>query len=413
MVHALASKENTVHGESAIEIVDGILQDAIIYKASDIHGESTSDGLRIRFRLDGMLYDQYVIDHTHARAVISRIKVLALLDIAQYRTPQDGKFRLALKGDIAGGRERIVDVRVATFPGLYGEKIVLRILDRFYAITTLENLGFSELVRERLQQLLKKPQGFFLVTGPTGSGKTTTLYAMLAALNDSTRNIVTMEDPVEYEITGITQSQINTKVDFNFQNGLRSLLRQDPDVIMIGEIRDSATLHMALNAALTGHLVLSTLHTTDSLGTVSRLLDMGAEPYLVSAALSCVLAQQLVRILCEHCKQPIRDQRSEYSAYFDNEEALFFEAGGCERCRFTGCLGRRGLGELLVVSDDIRAIFSAGGNAVNLASVNHSPNFMSMASAARDLVVQGVISPTEYWRVLAGTSAEIKKEPRV
>lgn len=306
--------------DPTVLLVDSILCKAIEVRASDIHLEPSATNLRVRYRIDGILYDQEPVSSEKSLLVLSRLKILSLLDIAERRLPQDGKF-------IVNFLSRNIDLRVSVFPTIHGEKIVIRILDRFAKYISLQNLGCNEDVLKKIKELIKKQSGFLLVTGPTGSGKTTTLYAILSELNRSTRNIVTLEDPVEYNIDGITQSQVNPKAGFTFERGLRSLLRQDPDVAMVGEIRDRQTAKIAIEMALTGHLVLSTLHTNDASGAVNRLIDMGIEKYLISACLIGVISQRLVRLPCDFCKY---------------EKDL-----SCKNCFGLGHKGRTGIFEIL------------------------------------------------------------------
>lgn len=352
-VYKLLSPEDKIsHGikqESTIEFVDGLLYTAINIHASDIHIQPEEDRTRIRFRLDGTLYDQESVNVETSKLVISRIKILAGLDIATQRLPQDGKIKILRYKDF--GQPHIIDLRISTFPSTYGEKMVVRILDREYNLLELESLGFSKPLFESVKNLVNKPHGFFLVTGPTGAGKTTTLYAMLSHLNKPGKNIITMEDPIEYALEGITQSQVNEKAGFIFQNGLRSLLRQDPDIIMIGEIRDKITAQIAIEAALTGHMVFSTLHTNDATGAVTRLLDMGVEPFLISATLTGVIAQRHARKLCNNCKKPITN------SHFKNLENLAeqsYTTDGCSKCFNLGHNGRIGVFELLVLDEKIK-----------------------------------------------------------
>lgn len=345
-------KVDHTYKDPVVFLVDNILIDAININASDIHLEPMAKKLRVRFRVDGLLYDQEPIHKTNleTNTILSRIKVLSGLDIAQRRVPQDGRFILAWKG-------RTIDLRVSTFPSIHGEKMVIRLLQKeFFKNLSLEVLGCSNDVLQNINAIMQRTHGFFLVTGPTGSGKTTTLYAMLSKLNDARRNIITMEDPVEYQIDGITQSQINPRAGFTFECGLRSLLRQDPDIAMVGEIRDRQTAQIAIEAALTGHLVLSTLHTNDSVGAVARLLDMGIEPFLINAALTGVLAQRLVRRLCQKCKYKDVPTLVEK----DLRISQVWRAEGCEHCRGLGHKGRVGIFELLIIDDDMRGMIARG-----------------------------------------------------
>ena len=310
--YLLKSKETKlkqgISEDSIVDLVDSVLYKAIDLQASDIHLEPSSQQMRIRYRIDGILYNQKPVSCEQSLLALSRLKVLTSLDIAERRIPQDGKLIVNFCLDSTNNdvlEIRKIDLRVSTFPTTYGEKMVVRILDQSQQNVSLDTLGCSEYVFDKVSKLIERPHGFFLVTGPTGSGKTTTLYSILSKLNKSERNIVTMEDPVEYHIDGITQSQINEKAGFTFEKGLRSLLRQDPDVEMVGEIRDKQTAQIAIESALTGHFVLSSLHTNDSVGAVTRLIDMGIEPFLITASLTGVLAQRLSRKLCSYCKESV------------------------------------------------------------------------------------------------------------
>ena len=336
-----------------VTFVDALVHKAIFYGASDIHIQPEEHLARVRYRIDGILYDQESLSCEQYTPIVSRLKVLAALDIAQARLPQDGKIRI---GIIDKKIETLIDLRISTFPSMYGEKMVIRVLDRSQGVRTLPELGFSADLLKKTIELINKPHGFFLLTGPTGSGKSTTLYGLLAHLNTAERNIVTMEDPVEYNIPGIMQSQVNVQSGFTFDAGLRCLLRQDPDVMMIGEIRDKPTVQIAIESALTGHLVFSTLHTNDAAGAITRLLDMAVEPFLINATVTGVLAQRLVRMLCEHCKieSSPHDRAKEIAQHYQNSLERVFTPKGCAHCRQTGYKGRMGLFELLVFDEHIR-----------------------------------------------------------
>jgi general secretion pathway protein E len=334
-----------------IRLINAILGEAIAENASDIHIETFEKRLVIRFRVDGILREVVQPKRELAALLVSRIKVMAKLDIAEKRIPQDGRISLRV-----GGRE--VDIRVSTLPSANGERVVLRLLDKQAGRLTLRHLGMNEQDRDHLEQAVKKPHGIILVTGPTGSGKTTTLYAALTTLNDRTRNILTVEDPIEYHLEGIGQTQVNTKVDMTFARGLRAILRQDPDVVMVGEIRDQETADMAVQASLTGHLVLSTLHTNSAIGAVTRLVDMGVEPFLISSSLLGVLAQRLVRVLCNDCKRAYGADAAECALLGvspDNAPTLY-HAEGCEQCRGLGYRGRTGIYELVLFDDALRTM---------------------------------------------------------
>lgn len=342
---------NSEKNSSAITLANTIIADAVSNRASDIHIESTAAGARVRWRIDGVLYDKKLIESPFAQQLISRIKVISNINIAERRLPHDGKFNMILDG-------KEVDLRVSTFPSLYGEKVVIRILDRSQHMIALDQLGLSRSMLDAFSHLLFKSSGFFLVAGPTGSGKTTTLYAALAALNAPEKNIITLEDPIEYYLDGITQGQIHTEAGFTFQRGLRSLLRQDPDVVMVGEIRDRETAQIAIEAALTGHIVLSTVHTNDAPSVIMRLIDMGVEPFLINAALSGVLAQRLARTICPACKKSVDPTENEKSMLMrlGMPNCHLFVGAGCPQCMGLGYRGRTGIFELLVATPAMRTL---------------------------------------------------------
>lgn len=337
---------------SAIDIVEDLLLKAISNRASDIHLESLLDKLRVRVRIDGELSDIESIDKKLSLLVISRVKVLSNMNVAEKRIPQDGKFSYTYNN-------RDIDIRVSSFPGIYGEKLVVRLLDRFSHAFNLENLGFDAEIISKLNLLASRSNGFFLVVGPTGSGKTTTLYSLLSLVNTSQRNIVTLEDPVEYIINGVTQGNVNTEIGFTFAKGIRSILRQDPDVIMVGEIRDIETAKTALQAALTGHLVFSTLHTGSASSTLMRLLDMQIEPYLLTASLTGVLAQRLIKKLCTYCRTKInlKDHELKLLKKYNLCLSSAYHSLGCQECEFLGYKNRLLLSELLLVTHELRALF--------------------------------------------------------
>jgi type IV pilus assembly protein PilB len=346
-----------------IRLVSAILQQAVGEEASDIHIEPRAGQLTVRLRVDGVLREAMSVPHKLQGGVIARLKILADLDIAERRLPQDGRFSVRL-----GGRK--IDLRAATLPTVYGEKVVLRLLDTSSVEVDLSKLGFAPKVLERYEEVFRRPYGTILVTGPTGSGKSTTLYATLGELNSPEKNIITVEDPVEYRLGGINQLQVNPKIGLTFASGLRSILRSDPDVVMIGEIRDPETAKTGVEAALTGHLVLATLHTNDAPAAVTRLTEMGVEPYLTSSAVDCVIAQRLARRLCERCKQPVAIEREILEALnfpfelASDEEWSFHRPVGCDRCGGTGYRGRIGIYEMMIVSDAIKKMIlrrSSGG----------------------------------------------------
>ena len=331
-----------------IKLVHSIIADAIEQGASDIHIDPGEGDMHVSFRIDGVLSLTSTLKRSMATNVISRVKIMSEMDISERRVPQDGRFALTVSG-------RRVDVRVTTLPLVYGEGAYLRILDKGVAVRGLESLGMQRTEQDRFAYAIARPNGAVLVTGPTGSGKSTTLYAALGAVNDGSRSILTIEDPVESRIAGVKQMQVAPKAGMTFAGGLRAMLRADPDVIMVGEIRDRETAHIAVEAALTGHLVLSTLHTRDAPSALGRLIDMGIEPFLISSAIDCVVAQRLVRTLCQHCKRPSKAPESllaEYGLY----ESEAFEPVGCSRCSATGYRGRMGIYEVMSVTEEIRSL---------------------------------------------------------
>ncbi|HEV7299342.1 MAG TPA: GspE/PulE family protein [Tepidisphaeraceae bacterium] len=338
---------------SIIRFVNQVLTEAIESRATDVHIEPFEDQLRLRYRIDGVLVEANVpgsVRRFHA-AIVSRLKILSHLDIAEKRLPQDGRIKLKLAGNE-------IDVRVSIIPMIHGEAVVLRILHRMSALMGTEHLGMASRDRTLFDQVLDMPHGIVLVTGPTGSGKTTTLYAALSKINDVQRKIVTIEDPVEYQLRGVNQIQVSNKTGLTFSAGLRAILRHDPDVVLVGEIRDRETAEIAVQASLTGHLVFSTLHTNDAPGAATRLVDMGVEPYLVASSLEVVIAQRLVRLICEKCKQPLgRDETDRLrQLYGDRTPEVMYHGTGCRACSGTGFRGRQGVFEMMGISDEVRSL---------------------------------------------------------
>jgi len=340
-----------------IRLINGFLTEAIKRNASDIHLEPFENSLQVRFRIDGVLREILSPPKVLAPLLVSRIKVMARLDIAEKRLPQDGRISLMVAG-------RAVDVRVSTIPAGLGERVVLRLLDKQAGRLDFSHLGIAAPDLEKIDRIIHKPHGIVLVTGPTGSGKTTTLYAVLSRLNKKSRNIMTVEDPIEYYLEGISQTQVMPKVEMTFAKGLRAILRQDPDVVMIGEIRDLETAKIAVQASLTGHLVFSTLHTNTAVGAITRLRDMGIEPFLLSSTLRAVIAQRLVRLLCPHCKKPyelsVSDLQSLAAKADVTAAQLAYGAVGCERCHFQGYRKRTGIYELLLIDDRFKEFIHNG-----------------------------------------------------
>ncbi len=376
-----------------VALVDFLLHEAIAMRASDIHLEPEEKKLRIRYRIDGVLLEQDPVANEIAQQLCSRIKVLAQIDLSEKRLPQDGKFSLTSQDQ--------VDLRVSTFPGLHGQKIVLRILDHAHNILSLEQLGMACQIADQFTKLLQKANGFFLVSGPTGSGKTTTLYSTLSYLHSPEKNIITLEDPVEYNVQGVTQGQVNPAIGFTFAQGLRSLLRQDPDIVMVGEIRDKETAQIAIEAALTGHIVLSTVHTNDAPSVIMRLMDMGIPSFLLNAAISGVMAQRLVRKLCTNCKIE-RNLTEEERQILKNKSIIkLFDATGCDECLQTGYKGRTGIFELLVPTTSLRAQIIAHPDFDHIKKQASKDGMISLFDDGMQKVQDGAISLEELLRVAA------------
>jgi general secretion pathway protein E len=377
-----------------IKLINALLTEAIKENASDIHVETFEHDLKVRFRVDGVLREVLSPGRKLAPLLVSRIKVMAKLDIAEKRIPQDG--RIALK--IAN---RGVDVRVSTIPSSHGERVVMRLLDKQAGRLDFSRLGMPDNLKKAMDDLLHKPHGIILVTGPTGSGKTTTLYAGLTLLNTSSRNILTVEDPIEYLLNGIGQTQVNSKVEMTFAAGLRAILRQDPDVVMIGEIRDLETAEIAIQASLTGHLVLSTLHTNTAAGAVTRLQDMGIEPFLLSSSLLGVLAQRLVRTLCPICKEQkqANPKECELMDFPSNQPApTICRPTGCEECNHSGYKGRQGIYELVIVDENIRSMIHHGKGEIGIEKYVRQKGF-SIRGDGRQRVLEGITTVEEILRV--------------
>ncbi|MFW6059141.1 MAG: GspE/PulE family protein [Phycisphaeraceae bacterium] len=390
------SAQEAAQDASIIQFVNQILADAIERRATDVHFEPFEHRLCVRFRIDGVLVDAAVPPEVHRfqAAIVSRLKILSHLDIAEKRLPQDGRIKLKVAG-------REVDVRVSVIPMLYGEAVVLRLLDRDATIAGLDALGMSERDLRTFHQILQLPHGIVLVTGPTGSGKTTTLYAALARLNDVERKIITIEDPIEYHLDGVNQIQVSAKTGLTFARGLRSVLRHDPDIVLVGEIRDRETAEIAVQASLTGHLVFSTLHTNDAPGAVTRLVDMGVEPFLVASSLEMVMAQRLVRLICPDCRESLPPTemdrlREELGATLPRE---LFRGRGCDACSHTGYQGRRGIFELMPITDRIRT---------------HVTDRVSSTVIRRTAIEQGMRSLREDgWRLLEAGVTTVEEVMRV
>ncbi len=351
-----------------IRMVNNIIQRAVNDNASDIHIEPIEDALRVRYRIDGILHES-IKTHKHLQAaLLSRIKVLAHMDISETRIPQDGRFQMTIEG-------KEIEMRVSSFPTIYGENIVIRILDQSKTVLTLDKLGLDKNRLEKYTKALNTPYGIILVTGPTGSGKTTTLYASLNSVNSISKNIITVEDPVEYRLNLIRQTQINPKAGLTFATGIRAILRQDPDIIMVGEMRDIETSETAFQAALTGHLVFSTLHTNDAAGALARLIYLGIEPFLVASSTVCVIAQRLVRKICPQCKSSHNPPEEILKScnYKGNNEAQFYMGRGCKQCRHSGYHGRIGIYEIMIIDEIIKNLIlkKASVSEIRQAAVKH------------------------------------------
>ncbi len=384
-----------------IRLVNSILFRSVKERASDIHVEPFEREVAVRFRIDGNLYDILKIPKRLQNSVGSRIKLLGGLNIAEKRLPQDGRIRIKIAG-------KDVDLRLSTIPTAHGERIVLRILDKSAVVLDLKNLGFEPQMLKMAEELITKPFGIILVTGPTGSGKTTTLYAALSRINKEDINIITVEDPIEYQLAGIGQIQVNDKIGLTFANGLRSILRQDPDVVLIGEIRDRETAEIAVQASLTGHLVLSSIHTNDACSSVTRLVDMGVEPFLVSTSLVGIIAQRLVRRICPHCRQPTQatqDQLARLGLEKIPSQANVYKAVGCDQCYHTGYKGRVGIYELLPIDEDLRSVILKNPDAVSLRQSAMAKGFKPMRYDGLRKILQGVTTIEE---VLATTQEDSK-----
>ncbi|MCF6187512.1 MAG: type IV-A pilus assembly ATPase PilB [Desulfobulbaceae bacterium] len=381
-----------------VKLVNGLLAQAIQMGASDIHIEPYEKDFRVRFRMDGVLHEMMHPPYKYKNAVISRIKIISKLDIAERRRPQDGRIRLRY-----GNRE--VDIRVSTVPTVYGEKVVMRILDKSALSVNLENLGFEEEALKLFMDAIHKPYGMILVTGPTGSGKSTTLYSAMQILNKPEVNIMTAEDPVEYNFHGLNQVQIREEIGLTFATGLRTIVRQDPDIILVGEIRDMETAEIAIQSALTGHLVFSTLHTNDSASAITRLIDMGVEPFLVSSSVNAILAQRLVRKICPHCResyQPDTEYLTRVGLSLDKfGDHPLYRGQGCPECLGTGYRGRLGLYELMILSDELKSMILTTSDAgqIKKHALSQDSGMHTLRQDGLDKVLEGLTTLEEVFRV--------------
>ncbi|MGW8180793.1 MAG: GspE/PulE family protein, partial [bacterium] len=381
-----------------IKLVNGVISQGVDDRASDLHFEPQEKELVVRFRVDGVLHEIMSVPKRMQAGVISRLKVMADIDIAERRIPQDGRIGLTVGG-------KPIDIRVASMPTVYGEKIVLRLLDKSSVMLGLADLGFADRALARFESSYRKPYGAILVTGPTGSGKSTTLYATLNVLNSKEKNIITVEDPVEYRLAGINQTQINTKAGLTFASGLRAILRSDPDIVMVGEVRDRETAQIAIEAALTGHMVLSTLHTNDAPGALTRLTEMGVEPFLTASAIECVLAQRLARRLCSECKEAYEPTDEALKQNGFPEEVLgegikLYKPKGCPRCNNSGYKGRLGLYEVMLVSEAIERLTVERKSADEISRVAQAEGMATLREDGIDKVLKGLTSVEEIGRVI-------------
>jgi type IV pilus assembly protein PilB len=392
--------EDVRPGSDVIEFVDSAIEKAVLIGASDVHFEIFRDCGRLRVRRDGVLQDLEEFESflfENYSAVVTRIKIMSNLDIAERRLPQDGGIAHNIK-------DKTVDIRVSVLPTAHGERVVMRILDPDAANFSLKDLGFPDSVLALVEKAIHSPQGMVLVTGPTGSGKSTTLYAVLKELNEDGVNILTAEDPVEYDLSGVGQVLVRDNIGLTFAKALKSFLRQDPEIIMVGEIRDKETSDISIKAALTGHLVLSTLHTNDAPSTITRMINMGVPSYLITSALTMVMAQRLARVICEHCKcEDSHDVKTLISLGFSEEEAQKIKpqkGKGCEKCLNSGIKGRQGIYEVLPITDNIREAVIAGKSDIEIKEIARDEGFITMQSVGRQLITDGVISIEEYQRIL-------------
>jgi type IV pilus assembly protein PilB len=386
-----------------VRLVDSLLESALALRASDIHFEPHEDGLRVRYRVDGTLLEQAEIPRNQQPSVIARLKVLCLMDITESRRPQDGRMRYE-------SHNRSYDLRASSVPSVFGEKMVFRILDKSSVMVPLAKLGFMPDQQKRFEYMIRQPHGMVVVVGPTGSGKSTTLYSALNLLNDSTRNIMTLEDPVEYNVRGLNQVQVNSRIGLTFASGLRTFVRQDPDVILVGEIRDRETAEMAVQASLTGHLMLSTLHTNSAVGTIARLANLGLDPFLIAQSLSGIVSQRLVAKVCTHCARdyapgPVTLEAVGISAT-DARSIRFKRGAGCRTCRGRGYLGRMGVYEVLVLDEELRCLIMRSAPETELQAAAERGGMASLREAAMRAVRAGITTPEEMGRVTLAVEPE-------
>ncbi|HEY3313988.1 MAG TPA: ATPase, T2SS/T4P/T4SS family [Bacillota bacterium] len=378
-----------------VRLVNQVIDRAMDERASDIHIEPLDESVRVRYRIDGMLREVMTVPKANHAATVSRIKIMAMLDISERRVPQDGRIRVKDQG-------RDADLRVSTLPTIHGEKVVIRILDKSKTVNSLDEIGFLPDTLEKFRPMIKRPHGMVLITGPTGSGKTTTLTAILRELNSESHNIITVEDPVEYEVPGVNQVNVNERAGLTFASGLRSILRQDPNIIMVGEVRDAETADIAIRSALTGHLVLSTLHTNDASGTITRLIDMGVEPFLLSSSIIGVVAQRLARLLCPRCKEPYElpaDDPHRGLAKFPEGPVKLYRAKGCPECGKSGYRGRAAIFELMPVTAAVRELITKRAPAAALYEQAVREGMRPLLQDGVEKALKGLTSVEEVFRV--------------
>jgi len=396
LAEADISSEVAATKPPVIRFVDLLLSQAVKSRASDVHLEPQEHSMTIRMRIDGLLRDMVPPARKMQAAVTTRIKILSEMNIAERRLPQDGRFKIKTSG-------RDIDVRVSAIPTIYGEKVVLRILDTSAVRHDMDQLGFEPRLLEEFKTILSQPHGIIVVTGPTGSGKSTTLYSALNYLKDPTKNITTVEDPVEYRLAGINQIQIKHEIDLNFAKCLRAILRQDPDIILVGEIRDKETVEIAIKASLTGHLVLSTFHTNDAPSAISRLMYMGIEPYLLSSSLNLIIAQRLVRRICEHCKKPVKLSGEVLKRlnidHKEAKEAVFYQGKGCKACGGTGYSGRLPIFEFLVMDSEMREKVITGANESQIRGLSRQKGYGGLVESGVSKMLQGLTTAEEVLSV--------------
>ncbi|WP_175578088.1 GspE/PulE family protein [Indiicoccus explosivorum] len=377
-----------------VRLVNQLLSNAVTQKASDVHLDPQENRVVVRYRIDGTLRNERTLPKSMQGMIIARIKIMADLDITEHRVPQDGRIKTLVDF-------RPIDLRVSTLPTVFGEKIVMRILDLSNNLTDISKLGFNSLNLKRFMNEIEKPNGIVLISGPTGSGKSSTLYAALGKLNDEEVNIITVEDPVEYQLEGINQIQVNSNVGLTFAAGLRSILRQDPDIVMVGEIRDKETVEIAIRASLTGHLVLSTIHTNDSIASVTRLMDMGVEPFLVTASLNAVVAQRLIRRVCRDCREvhepTVREREIFAKRGLEINEIV--RGAGCPQCNMSGYKGRMAIHEVLVVTDEMKSVINAGGSAADIRKIAIQDGTIFLIDDGLMKVQEGITTTEEVLRV--------------